>query len=635
MTQIVSYRPEIDGLRAVAVGSVMLFHANHSWLPGGFVGVDIFFVISGYLITNIIYSELQAGTFTIARFYERRIRRILPALFFVILTCLPVAYALLTPGQLRDFSQSILATAVFSSNIYFYLKTGYFAPDADELPLLHTWSLAVEEQYYIIFPLLMMALMAWRHSAVRPVLWMAMLASFAASLLWGASDRMANFFLLPTRGWELLAGAMLALYAPQISGFFERHPNFRTLAEILGAITLVFGFIFLTGDTIFPGWHAIPIIAAAVLLIAAMTQNSLLGKLLSWRGFVSLGLVSYSAYLWHQPLFAFARLSQQQISNVVLIGLLILTFVLAWVSWRFVERPFRNPQVLCQKQILVGGAIGIAMFGAIGAIGHVTRGLPGRFDAATLALSATAAPSPRRAECHTDGMNYLQPMAACVYGNGPATWAVFGDSHGVELALALSEHTAGAVRHLTFSGCPPALFVKSDSPGCHAWTKQSLAFLEQDTDTKNVILVYRYAQHFAPNPRDPHDHIAELWRSLKSIIERLEATGKTVYLLAPIPELPLHAERYIFGNVRAAAPTKPLGTLEIYHSQMGPILDQLNGFETKVLPVAPVLCADATCDVIRDGTALYFDNNHLSLAGAQLLIDWMFSQDLIPQRSEK
>ena len=302
------YRREIDGLRALAVLPVIFFHAGFPTFRGGFVGVDVFFVISGYLITTIILAELEQGKFSIINFYERRARRILPALFLVMFVCLPLAWLWLLPQEMKSFSQSLVAVSAFASNVLFWRTSGYFETAAELKPLLHTWSLAVEEQYYLLFPVFLM--LTWRLGKrwIVGLLACVFVVSLAAAQWNAVAKPTATFFLLPTRGWELLVGAFVALY-------FSKDRNkipAKLLCEVGGAV----GFVLITysifafdKQTPFPSFYAlVPTIGTALIILYA-TQSTLVGQLLGNRVCVGVGLISYSAYLWHQPLFAFARLS--------------------------------------------------------------------------------------------------------------------------------------------------------------------------------------------------------------------------------------------------------------------------------------------------------------------------------------
>ena len=369
------YRAEIDGLRALAVVPVILFHAGFELFSGGFVGVDVFFVISGYLITTILVEDIENQRFSIVNFYERRARRILPALFFVMLCCLPLAWMLLLPNQMKDFAQSLVAVSLFASNILFWRESDYFSAAAEDKPLLHTWSLAVEEQYYILFPVFLF--LAWRFGKNR-VFWMVVV--FAAISLalseWGWRNRpVANFYLAPTRAWELLAGS-IAAFIVQKRGVEKNN----TLA-LLGLVAIIFSIFAYDESTPFPSVYALVPVLGVVLLVLYADKDTYAAKLLSTKLFVGVGWISYSAYLWHQPLFAFARVrSLGESSTAELIFLSIITIVLAYFSWRFIERPFRStaPGAFSRKSVFVSALVGFVSFSAVGVYGHYSDGSKNR-----------------------------------------------------------------------------------------------------------------------------------------------------------------------------------------------------------------------------------------------------------------
>ena len=331
------YRPEIDGLRSVAVLPVILFHAGIGVFSGGYVGVDIFFVISGYLITTIILDQIVQGRFSLADFYARRARRILPALFLVVACTIPPAFLLMLPSQFKDFSQSVAAVSVFSSNILFWLESGYFAAAAELKPLLHTWSLAVEEQYYVLFPLLLGGL--WRLGA-RPaliVLGAILAASLIASQILAQRAPGANFYLLPSRAWELLAGSLCAI---RIMG---RGRSGNALASGLGLALIVGAILLYDAQTPFPSVYALAPVGGTVLIILFADAGTPVGRFLSMRGPVFIGLISYSAYLWHQPLFALARLAHaHEPPMALMLALAAGSLILAFLSWKHVEQPARH-----------------------------------------------------------------------------------------------------------------------------------------------------------------------------------------------------------------------------------------------------------------------------------------------------
>lgn len=376
------YRPEIDGLRAFAVLPVMFFHAGLQMFSGGYAGVDVFFVISGYLITKIILPEWEAGMFTLARFYERRARRVLPALYFLMLACLPCAWLWLLPADMERFSQSIVAVSAFSSNMLFWWQSGYFEPAAELKPLLHTWSLAVEEQYYLLFPVLLtLILRLGRRWAVTLFTAIALFSLAAAQ--WGSLVYpTAAFYQLPTRIWELLIGVLVAFHS---SSDNRQNPNTltREFGSAIGLSLLACAVFTFDKETPTPSLYTlIPTIGTALIILFADPQT-LVGKLLGHKFFVGIGLTSYSAYLWHQPILAFARHRGLSESGHLLFGALAISaFVPAYLSWRFVETPFRNRRRLNRRQIFACVASWSAAFVAFGIAGNLTDGFAGRLGQA-------------------------------------------------------------------------------------------------------------------------------------------------------------------------------------------------------------------------------------------------------------
>lgn len=369
------YRKEIDGLRAVAVVPVVFFHAGYELFAGGYVGVDVFFVISGYLITSIIVKEMEQGAFTILSFYERRARRILPALFFVMLCCLPFAWLLMAPHQFKDFSQSLVATTLFSSNIFFFLETDYFNELSERAPLLHTWSLAVEEQFYIFFPPLIMVTWKFGIKRIFGMLVVMLLLSLAFSQWFSTQNPPANFYLLPSRIWELALGSLLALYPLSFSGGRKLTRAQTEVGGLLGFFMIGYSIFAYDANTPFPSvWALVPAVGTA-LIIACTNPETLVGKLLSLRILVGIGLISYSLYLWHQPLFAFARISTLgEVPDFTFFVLAIASFAMAYFSYRFVEFPFRARRRFTLRQIFQYAAVGFCFFPALGLWGHLNDG---------------------------------------------------------------------------------------------------------------------------------------------------------------------------------------------------------------------------------------------------------------------
>ncbi|THJ17385.1 MAG: PAS domain S-box protein [Nitrospira sp. CG24B] len=343
------YRPEIDGLRAIAVIPVILFHAGVQLFSGGFVGVDIFFVISGYLITTIILADLETGQFSILKFYERRARRILPALYVVMVLCLPFAWLWLMPDDAKEFSNSALAVLVFASNIYFWRSNNYFDVESDLKPLLHTWSLGVEEQFYMLFPIFLM--LAWRlgRKTIVGLLTIVALLSLALAVYATDTKPAVAFFLLPTRGWELAMGSLIAFYL-EGKARDQFPPALNQALSLVGFGLIAGAALTFTKETPFPGFYALVPTVGAGLIIVFGSPETFIGRLLASRVFVGVGLVSYSAYLWHQPLLSFARhRSLAEPGELVMAGIIVLTFGLAYVTWRYVETPFRRRNIVPQR----------------------------------------------------------------------------------------------------------------------------------------------------------------------------------------------------------------------------------------------------------------------------------------------
>ncbi len=376
------YRPEIDGLRALAVVPVILFHAGSELFSGGYVGVDVFFVISGYLITSILITEIDAGRFSIRRFYERRARRILPALFLVLSTCLPLAWLWMPPTPMADFGSVLTAVALFYSNFHFAQEVEYFALAAETRPLLHTWSLAVEEQYYVVFPLLLFGLWRFGRNAALWAVASIAFVSFAYAVFWNPGEAAEKFFSTPARIWELLAGSLCAFVLSR------RTLNPNDILALFGLSMLFYAVFEFDSATPFPSaWTLLPV-AGTALLILFGDGTKLVARILTLRPFVFIGLISYSAYLWHQPLFAFARLRNFEEPGPELMTVLTLaTFMLAYVSWRFVEQPFRRGglRVATSAPLLLAFSVGgIVLLGGAGLVASRTEGLPKRYTAINL-----------------------------------------------------------------------------------------------------------------------------------------------------------------------------------------------------------------------------------------------------------
>ncbi len=442
------YRPEIDGLRAIAVVPVVLFHGGFTGFEGGFVGVDVFFVISGYLITRILLSDLAQGRFSIVRFWERRARRILPALYFVILCCLPLAWMLMVPSQLMDLGGMLFSVVIFAANIHLWRTTDYFSPAAEENPLLHTWSLAVEEQFYLLFPLLLwLVWRVWRgeRKNILFVMFLLVLSSLAFAHWMHDRHPVANFFLLPSRAWELGVGAICALW------LHSRVQPRSGWAAMLGLGLILLAVVIFDDSTPFPSLYALLPVLGTALVILTADSRAWIGRVLGSRWFVGTGLVSYSAYLWHQPLFAFARIQSvtSEPSLPVMATLALVTFGLAALTWRYVEQPFRRPGHaggVSPRAVVAGASVMALALVAVAFALLTTGGLRDQWIARHANLATELAliesvESRRRGRlddrhCRfgvrspSDGV--LARIRACRQEHGPGV-LILGDSHSIDL----------------------------------------------------------------------------------------------------------------------------------------------------------------------------------------------------------
>lgn len=359
------YRGDIDGLRALAVIPVILFHAGFEIFSGGFIGVDVFFVISGYLITTLIISDLDEGSFSIAEFYERRARRILPALSLVVGVCLPFAWFWFAPSDLKLFGQSLFAVSTFWSNILFWRKSGYFESASELNPMLHTWSLAVEEQFYLLFPVFL--LLVWRFGSrwLITILLLILVVSLAVAHYAAYTRPSAAFYLLPTRGWELLIGALAAFLLHYYGRLESKILN--QWASWTGFLLILYSIFVFDGSTPTPSFYTLIPTIGTFLIIVASIEGTVVSQILSARPIVAVGLISYSAYLWHQPMLAFSRYKYpNHMDDSVLIGICVCALILAWFSWRFVEVPFRNRSRFTSSNIFSGCLVISIFFAGLG-----------------------------------------------------------------------------------------------------------------------------------------------------------------------------------------------------------------------------------------------------------------------------
>ncbi|RMT82605.1 O-antigen acetylase [Pseudomonas savastanoi pv. nerii] len=650
------YRPEIDGLRALAVIPVILYHAGLPLFSGGFVGVDIFFVISGYLITSIILAQMLSGRFSLIDFYERRARRILPALFVMMLVCLPVAWLTLDPSDLKYFAKSLVAVPTFSSNLLFWLESGYFDATAELKPLLHTWTLAVEEQYYLFFPPLLMLAWSMGRKWLIVLLIAAALASLALAEL-GARHNASNaFYLLPARAWELLTGSFIAFYFVWRPRSVDSASHLDQAATLLGILLIGYAVVCFDSSTPFPGLNALlPVLGTALIIVFANGQTWV-GNALSSRVTVLIGMISYSAYLWHQPVFAFAR--QRSLIEPGLpqmLALTVLSLLLAWLSWRFVEQPFRKAGAFNRRQIFASAGVASTLFVVLGLVGYLNNGFSQRFAVDPAMHQAFVDPQIRE-KCDRNLDSQGWNVDFCLFGladsNVVPEMALFGDSHSEAPLSTFDAAARDLVAHIGLGGCLPLLGVdiaKGNYPAgvCEALANREFEYVKQ-RQIKKVVLVARWtlytdgdygerkmSKYFLTSRSHPEKNRetsrAVFRQALETTIKAYRDIGTEVFIVAQVPQQLINPESLYYRLARDASdsdaqklqriselsvPVEKHALLQRFTREL--FLHASQAKQIRLITLDDAFCKDKQC-LIGDMNSYYKDFNHLNAKGAGLL----------------
>jgi peptidoglycan/LPS O-acetylase OafA/YrhL len=606
------YRADIDGLRALAVVPVLFYHAGVPGFPGGFVGVDIFFVISGYLICGMIDADISSGSFSLGNFYKRRILRILPALFVMFLATSALAYIYCLPVELEDYSRSLASAAGSVSNIYFAGTAGYFDAPAETKPLLHTWSLGVEEQFYLLVPLLM--LFAYRFVPKRAKLLFAIAAvlSFAAAFVVSYRNTSFVFYLTPFRAWELALGALLSIgFIPAPATGFGKNS--------CGAVGMLLLLV-----AIFFGSSSAPLLlmtslasVGAVLVIASSERGiSRVGKLLSLRPVVFIGLISYSLYLWHWPLIVFQRtdglLSQGPAGVTTKLALIAASIGIGWLSWKFVEMPFRKAREISKARVFAAASTAMASVLALCGLVLVAGGAPFRFPERVVAVAAYLGYDPsaafRAGHCYLATNRQQLDLERCMKPDKTRpNYLLVGDSHAAHLWFGLSSAMPQVnIMQATASACRPAAV--------------PAALLDTRACPKLMQFVFN---NFLVNNKVDRVLLAASWKDedipvLAGTLDILTSRGLDVTVLGPIVEydsaLPrlladeiLHNEPSIASLMRTPGIRKRDLTLRAMVRAKG----------ASYLSVYDSVCRDDHCDeFVEGGIPLQFDAGHLTAEGS-------------------
>jgi peptidoglycan/LPS O-acetylase OafA/YrhL len=619
-----NYRRDVDGLRALAVAPVVFYHAGLNGFSGGFVGVDIFFVISGYVIAGSLLADLDGERFSLWRFYEKRVRRIFPALMVMFICSYVAGLLFLIPGHFVNYSRSLVASSTFSANIFFWKNEGYFDLSARLRPLLHTWSLAIEEQFYLFAPLMMWVVYRkfdrrWLMTVVVPLL-----LSFALSVYATRVASTANFFLLPTRAWELLIGVLLALRppAPLARHWLNEVVAFAGLAAIAWAVTTF------TDETPFPGANALfPCLGAAAIICAGSrgSRSGVTTILSSWP-FVFVGLISYSLYLVHWPILVFTRYALlRDPSGWEIAMIVVASVVLATLSWWFVERPFRDPAWANRRQILTAGGIAMATIATFGVIGVQAGGFP--FRSPTLRAVASGSEGEWKQHiCFLDGHDDLRgwSLDPCTRAgsSGPKV-LLWGDSFAAQYVpgfIELGNDLAVQIVQYTFAGCPPLLDYESLArPGCHEFNAEALPLVRK-AGIGIVILCARWELH----------HRKGLG-SLRETVEALRKSGVSVYVVGQSPEFAMDVQLLAYRSGVESARQVLAWTPQV-NPRLNDEVSALASGATFLDPMA-LLCDGGLCPYRTAGTFLYSDFGHLSQQGARLAVERLFPFLLLPGRT--
>lgn len=608
------YRPDIDGLRAIAVLSVVLFHAGIPGFSGGYVGVDVFFVISGYLITLLLQEELKHGEFSLARFYERRVRRIFPALAGLLFGCTIAAAVWFIPEDFSEFSQSLWAAALSVSNFWFWQEAGYFDGPSHFKPLLHTWSLAVEEQFYLFFPLILMAAHRWASRFVGIIILAMVVSSFAAAYWTTRTSPESAFYLLPYRAWELMAGSLLAVgVVPAI-----QNSILRSFSAIVGLTLVIVPIFIYSSETPFPGAAALAPTIGACLLINAGSNGALVSRLLQARPLVFVGLISYSVYLWHWPLIVFTRYYvPEDLALSTELLLVAASLAAGWASWRWIEQPFRSRRILRnRKSVVTGGAVAMGLLAAAGIAGAVTNGLPQRWSPEALRYASMVDKEIYfgiydRGGCFLDydqgATDYDYSMCGDFNSDRPKV-LIYGDSFAAHLYPGLTSLAANKaeIRQYTATSCRPLL---ANNKRCNRIYKHFISDIIPESEAELVIVSAYWTPYYERLGSDLFED------RLADALKKITGAGKQVALIGQSPTYH-RAVPYVLAT---QAPADREVILPAKDSKSVNELLKMIAAELKVPFLNPYefACSKGSCRAAAGGEPYHWDFGHMTLAGSE------------------
>jgi len=600
------YRPDIDGLRAIAVAIVVLHHV--ALARGGFIGVDVFFVISGYLITRIILREIESGSFSLLDFYTRRARRIFPALAAVLLASALAAAVLLFPNELTLFGKSLVHATFFVANIFFYREQGYFSLAADVTPLLHTWSLSVEEQFYIAFPLLLLLVSRLGRRARLGTMWALFVLSLALSVYLVKHDTPAAFFLFPPRAWELLLGCLLA--ARTVPEIPQRYREPVAVSALVAILITTFTY---HEDTPFPGLRAlVPCLAAAVLIHVGAKGSTRVGTLLASAPFVALGLISYSLYLWHWPLITFYKAyTGTHLEAPEKLMLCLASIAVAYASWRYIEQPFRTGS-LRRGRIFSYSALAAVATCSCAVLFVATDGLANRYPESLRRIAAfkyDVGTNYRIGECFIDAKAPGAPTRVAdkclAIDKARADFLIIGDSHAAHYWSGFAE-VFPEINFLqaTANGCKPT-YDGDGAPKCRSAMVHVLKDFLPHNHVDAVILSARWS-------RSNLGELLETIDTLKGRVPNIIVLGPIAGYDEDLPRLLARANRQ--NNDEIVRQSRDRGPRDVDKA----FADALVGKDVRYISVIDLLCGPTyECRTVSEnGLPLQFDKTHLTKEGA-------------------
>ena len=609
-SKIISYRPEIDGLRAISIFAVIFFHANIDTFSGGFIGVDIFFVISGYLITSIILKQIKNNKFSIINFYERRARRIFPALFFVLFSILALGWFLLMPNDMKILSQNIFATVLFVSNIYFYIKNfNYFDLLQESNPLIHLWSLGVEEQYYLLYPVLLLIIIKYlKKEPVKILSLIAFLSLILSQILYEKYPD-STYYLLHTRIWEIIIGCLCAFYLTKIQSIKY---NLKNLFSILGFILIFFSFLYYKKETPTPTLYTLIPVTGAALIILFCNKKTFIYGILSSKIMVFLGLISYSAYLWHQPVFAFYKIiNYNKITLFENITLIFFIFFLSFLTWLFVERPTREKKIFNNtKKLFIFCTIAVGLFLLIGIIGHYNSGYPNR-DVLMKRFERNYGLS---LKCN--GNTIINET--CSTSPSPIV-AVYGNSYAMHLVYGFKEiFNEYSFVQLTQDSCSPFSLLEKKKLGnnpCSSFNKNSIETIIDNKSIKLVIVSSSFSDLLEE----------ENFNFFKQQIMILEKNDIKVIIFGPTPTpfYPKNIGRCLFFSLKNNNLEKCDFFLKELNSEYKEIINKLklliNKNSVSLINLSDALCDSNKCYTSLNSKLIYEDTVHLTREGSEYI----------------